>query len=1652
MLKPEQATKELEKLQDKEWVHTRLPLLKKLPATLRSLARPLLGHDDDGREMDWKERGKEREALSPMFKDITAAQRVELFEALFPGLGAMVEKGWQLFDHLPYDAGYEMKAFRAPGRDALLLDKRLDWVAGLAGTLGPLPQRDLAWHAAWSAHYGRYGASDQVAILLAAAIDAGGKEGDEVFEVLCASARGEHEIGGMGRHVTRALLSASREDGWEFVEKMLLAAQREEGLRQTILETVDAAHPKAFARMLRLIQEHDLARFSATVRALDTWLGYLWDSVSVGVVNQTIEKLTLYLDDKSARAAALKGKDAEQAYLALWSIAFHNAMDAIEPAAALLKHPKPEFRFAAAHLLSQLGVNEATEKLLRTLEDEDLHVSYCLLASIQHGQMDEALKDSDLFERLEKLLPRLPQKPLQLKPLVWPWTNYKIQRDLVAGPLVETLGKRPPSRLIPHLPNLGVYPRVQTLRLLAGQEKLDAASRRVLLDHVGDASRDVRTVALEGLSKSRITAAEAPGLEELLTRSAGDLRRGVLGVLLKLPDTDALASADRLLASKSAPQRLAGLELLRQLADTKRCLAEGRERATAYRAARPKLADAERQQIESIEGARAETVTLDNALGLITDDERTWPEKPVNRQTVLHSPAAVQIIKSLDDLVHEHREKTITFRNWSEQEQQQLLGECRFGFPSTKHELPLDEDRARLPLLDVWENWWTQRSGNLRDKDGFEMLRAVVFFQTVVKETYRDELEVLSKRCKPALNTLFGNYSTLKVRYDDVVDDLLSWFIRLHPPAGGADFLLDALETSFALVPESELRHVVKEDDYDDIQWHESDSPFMKWKEVASLYKRFAADAWKPAHDARLFRLLRWCDQPFGRNDNLGENGQPLSRNRPDLSDLLPAHQAGGARDADVIEQLLGPREAGRYSSMDFSDLRQLTTRKPDDLLKKDPAVEPLVEKCRTRVLEVELTRGDTPTPASKAALGLSTIYGISNLIAILRALGNRTFTRGWARDNESKETVFSHLTRCSFPVESETIQDFKKQVTEGQIPEQRLAELAVYAPQWAKHVEHALGWKSLVEAVWWIHAHTRGTDWTVDEQIREIWKADLSQRTSLSSEDLLEGAVDVAWFQRVHADLGEKRWAMLDEAAKYASVGSGHARARLFADAMLDKVKKKELVTRANSKRHQDSVRALGLLPLAGGKGREVDLLERYKVMQEFIRTSRQFGSQRQASEKRAAQIGQENLARTAGYADPLRLQWAMEARAVGDLADGPISVSVDGVSVSLGIDPWGDLQFTVTKEGRALADIPAKLKKDKKIAALRERKTELKRQASRIRGALEQFMCRGDVVTGAELQELMKHPLLAPMLRGLVLVGDDVLGYPVHDGKALEDCAGQKEALKKDERIRVAHPHDLLPAAKWHAWQKDCFARERIQPFKQVFRELYTITKAEKEEGIQSRRYAGHQIQPRKALALLGGRGWVHHPEEGVRKTFHDAALTAWLEFDEPFFTPAEIEGLTLESVRFTKRADGKPVKLTDVPPRLFSETMRDLDLVVSVAHRGGVDPEASASTIEMRATLVKETCALLKLSNVRVKDNSVLIKGEMGEYTVHLGSAVTRKMPGETLFIVAVHAQHRGRLFLPFADDDPRTAEVLSKVLLLARDKDIKDPNILDQIRGR
>ena len=1007
--------------------------------------------------------------------------------------------------------------------------------------------------------------------------------------------------------------------------------------------------------------------------------------------------------------------------------------------------------------------------------------------------------------------------------------------------------------------------------------------------------------------------------------------------------------------------------------------------------------------------------------------------------------ASQALIKDLDALIHTHREHAVVVSDW-DGEREELLANLEWSFPYPKAEHAVEKELANLPLREVWQAWWLERPAHTRDDDGLELYRALVGFHTMSFGFL--QLKAWQRKIQKSLT--FEAHKQ-KLRYESIGQSVLTWLFFEHLNGDALDFLLDGVETTFAMIPKDVYsnRPRTMNNDLDIFSMSAFEdwrtlSEVLPWLELTHSSYEYRPDVWTDAHTGRYWGLLRWMDE-----------GLPnASRFRSQLGELLWAWQVGAARDADVFDHLIGARSDMAFDPFgngDFSDLGILTRRKPRDEFETYPKLADIVHQCRERVLSIELKRGDLPTPVSKAAMALQAVFGVIYPLQMLKSLGSQSLIRSYSYDNESKQAVFSRLIRASFPSDEDTLESFKQQAMDLNIKEQRLLDLAVYAPQWAGFVEYALAWTGLEDAIFWLHAHTKDTQWTVDDDIREVWEAQVTERTPLTGAELLDGAVDVVWFTRIHKSLGEDRWLRLDKSAKYASGGGGHKRAQSFAAALLGRSSVDEISKRIADKRHQDSVRALGLIPLPNAKKqRQADLLERYKCIQDFLQSSKQFGSQRQASEKLAARISMDNLARNAGYSDPQRLMWAMETEEIADLAKAAIRVREGETTVTLSIDDKGLPQLEVQKKGKMLKSVPASLRKHPEIARLRERKTEIGKQMSRMRDSLESAMIRGDMFSSSELKDLFKHPVLKPMLQNLVLITEDgALGYPRDDGKTLLRHDGSETKLGKTH-IRLAHAHDFLTLGKWHEWQHDCFVNKRQQPFKQVFRELYMLTEAEKLQDKRSSRYEGHQVNPRQAMALLGKRGWVSVPEEGVRRTFHDEGLSAWLEFQDSYYTPAEVDGLTLAHVIFTKRGGWESLGLESIPPRLFSEVMRDLDLVVSVAHRGGVDPEVSASTIEMRASLLHETLNLLELDNVHLENHHALIAGELGSYSIHLGSATVHRQPGGALCIIPVPSQHRGRLFLPFADDDPKTAEVMSKVLMLAKDKEIKDPTILEQLR--
>jgi len=206
-----------------------------------------------------------------------------------------------------------------------------------------------------------------------------------------------------------------------------------------------------------------------------------------------------------------------------------------------------------------------------------------------------------------------------------------------------------------------------------------------------------------------------------------------------------------------------------------------------------------------------------------------------------------------------------------------------------------------------------------------------------------------------------------------------------------------------------------------------------------------------------------------------------------------------------------------------------------------------------------------------------------------------------------------------------------------------------------------------------------------------------------------------------------------------------------------------------------------------------------------------------------------------------------------------------VDGVELWLSVAEDGAVSLSCTKGGKALKSIPAKLKKNAYVLELKEAEQNLKEQYRRTRKMLEEMMEDGTPLLAHEIANVMEHnPVIAPLLRVLVFKSDTALGF--YEDGALITPDGTRTEVAADAEVKIAHALDLYESGTWAAYQAELFEKGIRQPFKQVFRELYVKT-ADEHGKETSRRYAGHQIQPAKTVALLKTRRWVvDGTDEGI------------------------------------------------------------------------------------------------------------------------------------------------------------------------------------------
>jgi hypothetical protein len=402
------------------------------------------------------------------------------------------------------------------------------------------------------------------------------------------------------------------------------------------------------------------------------------------------------------------------------------------------------------------------------------------------------------------------------------------------------------------------------------------------------------------------------------------------------------------------------------------------------------------------------------------------------------------------------------------------------------------------------------------------------------------------------------------------------------------------------------------------------------------------------------------------------------------------------------------------------------------------------------------------------------------------------------------------------------------------------------------------------------------------------------------------------------------------------------------------------------------------------------------------------------------------------------------------------------------------------VRAEGKTQQSVPAAVKADhapalKALAALHK---QLKAALPAQRERLERLFL-ADRTWALDLwrQCYVDHPLIRAMARRLIWSVGDV-PVTVDDG-ALRDVAGREVKAGASDAVRLWHPAGRS-ADEVLAWRQRLESLQVTQPFKQAHREVYLLNDAERRTGTYSNRFAAHVLRQHQFQALATQRGWTYslmgsfdsHSVPTIELPRWSVRVEFWVEATGQETSPTGIFlHVSSDQVRFYETGEVEPMRLERVPTLLLSEMLRDVDLFVGVASVGN-DPQwsdggpdgrhaaywhdysfgALGESARTRRDVLSRLIPRLKIAEqCSLNDKFLVVRGDRRTYKIHLGSSNILMEPNDQYLCIVpdrTSGLAKDDLYLPF-EGDHTLAVILSKALMLADDKRIKDPTILHQI---
>lgn len=1443
-------------------------------------------------------------------------------------------------------------------------------------------------------------------------------------------------------NIIKALFMTKNQSVHKMTGDLLIAAKLQEGLRQSILEHADEGSKEAFIYILKIIIDNDLMRFSSVVRAFDTWTGLILEVEKPKVIKKCFEAAFNCLKDGEYRNNCINSDDNLLIYIGLWAVAFYEIND-IMPILNILFYSKEKYKkLTALQFLSDTGFDVFKHSVaLNMLDDNDLEVTAFALNNIYTGLSLYDLinfskiengyqRGKDIFYKLKNIMDKMPKKELEYNQSIFSWINIKLTKEEILEKMMIAIifyhDEEDIDVFIDNKENMSIGQRSFFIENFL-KEPINKKQKLCLIESCGDRAKMVRESAFEVVNNIILTKDDYTVIEEFLKYKSGDMRKSAIQILLKQDSQELLETIKKLTESKNENKILGAIDIISEIEKTEKHKHIFKE-ALKYIDELENISQKGKILTEKIDTKDKNVNNYENGFGLYDKNKKAdileldkIENISIENLFSITYEETKNIIEKFIELIEKYKDYEYEVLNWDGSKREVTLGGDVYLSPmASKISGYKNSETFKLdnyPIADKVKDM-IEKSGlsilKLLELDFYIKLEMINNYN-YKKAWYSKYFEAVNNYKK--IEKYFMNRDNIK--YFEPIQIYISLYIKEISKKEKFEIAKDLLKKIYTFIPIKKYYEELEEKD--DFLRRYYISEFDKIGHWLNILKN--------NYDDKSFKEYFTITYNFYRASNYN------FINCIELENFAKAFELKIIDENEIYQEILErPNSKNRIREISSISVYNNKLVKYQELIK-------IAEKAIETITKIEVKRGELNTEVTDIVSQIQRCYGIDIFISIILSLDKDGYVRGYnfVSGDCTKKQMLSHLLKCCYPKKDENAEELKKYIKDKKIKikSEQLIEACMYSTQWIDIVSEYLNLEGLKSACWYFHSH-------VNDYFSNEKSAITAKYTPISTNDLKDGAFDKKWFLDAYNTLGKENFEKVYESAKYIAGGALHKRSQLFADAVLGKLNINEIKERVQDKRNKDYLLTYSLIPIQNKE----DLLKRYEYICQYKKESKNFGSQRQASEARSADIALVNLSINAGYSDINRLMWDMETLKLETLKDYMMPKNIEDIEVRLTIDENGQSDILCTKNDKILKNIPSKFSKNDYIKDIKELKKSLKEQYIRAKNSFENAMEKADIFTGEEIINLSKNPIIFPIIKNLVFKLEDKFGYI--DNEDLSDYKEIKHKINKDDKLIIAHPLNMYEAKCWTDYQKDIFKKNIVQPFKQVFRELYFPNQDELKEGVNSKRYAGHQIQLKKGMALLKSRGWIINNEEGIQKIYYDEDIIAVIYANIDWYSPAEAEPFVIDYIGFENRKTFKPVKIEDVPKLIFSEIMRDIDLLVSTAYVGGVDPEASMSTIEVRKAIIEEIIKLKKLSNVELKKSHAYIKGKYGEYTVHLGSAIVHKMGKGAVNIIAVHSEHRGKIFLPFIDSDPKSVEIISKIILLAEDTKIKDPNILEQIK--